>query len=92
MRHAKDQNLSQRLGCHREPDCGNDTIFEACLCQVLRSDNAAARLCNHQPTLQPNLRLVKGAYLEPADVAYPRKADVDAAYGRLVESTLAGGS
>ena len=30
--------------------------------------------------LEPNLRLVKGAYLEPAEVAYPRKADVDAAY------------
>src|SRR5581483_8711350 len=26
--------------------------------------------------LAPNLRLVKGAYLEPAHVAYPRKADV----------------
>ena len=33
--------------------------------------------------LQPNLRLVKGAYLEPADVAIPRKADVDEAYRRL---------
>ena len=30
--------------------------------------------------LEPNLRLVKGAYLEPPEVAYPRKADVDAAY------------
>ena len=29
--------------------------------------------------LLPNLRLVKGAYLEPADIAYPNKADVDAA-------------
>ena len=42
--------------------------------------------------LQPNLRLVKGAYLEPPEVAYPRKADVDAAYARLVESALAGGA
>ena len=42
--------------------------------------------------LQPNLRLVKGAYLEPHDVAYPRKADVDAAYSRLIEATLAGGA
>jgi proline dehydrogenase len=41
--------------------------------------------------LQPNLRLVKGAYLEPPDVAYPRKADVDEAYKRLIEATLAGG-
>ena len=41
--------------------------------------------------LQPNLRLVKGAYLEPHEVAYPRKADVDAAYSRLIEATLAEG-
>jgi proline dehydrogenase len=41
--------------------------------------------------LQPNLRLVKGAYLEPAAVAYPQKADVDAAYLRLLERMLRGG-
>jgi proline dehydrogenase len=40
--------------------------------------------------LQPNLRLVKGAYLEPEDVAYPRKEDVDAAYQRLLERMLSG--
>jgi proline dehydrogenase len=38
--------------------------------------------------LGPNLRLVKGAYLEPPDLAYPEKADVDAAYGRLLERML----
>jgi len=42
--------------------------------------------------LQPNLRIVKGAYLEPADVAYPRKTDVDAAYARLVESLFSAGA
>jgi proline dehydrogenase len=41
--------------------------------------------------LEPNLRLVKGAYLEPADVAYPQKSDVDAMYGRLMERMLSGG-
>ncbi len=41
--------------------------------------------------LQPNLRLVKGAYLEAADIAYPKKSDVDAAYIRLLERMLAGG-
>jgi proline dehydrogenase len=40
--------------------------------------------------LAPNLRLVKGAYLEPPTVAYARKADVDIAYGRLLERMLAG--
>jgi proline dehydrogenase len=41
--------------------------------------------------LQPNLRLVKGAYLEPPQVAYPRKADVDGAYVRLLETMLRAG-
>jgi proline dehydrogenase len=38
--------------------------------------------------LAPNLRLVKGAYLEAPAVAYPRKSDVDAAYIRLLERML----
>jgi proline dehydrogenase len=41
--------------------------------------------------LAPNLRLVKGAYLEPERVAYPRKADVDAVYARLLERMLQAG-
>ena len=41
--------------------------------------------------LQPNLRLVKGAYLEPPDLAYPKKSDVDAAYVRMLETMLRGG-
>jgi proline dehydrogenase len=40
--------------------------------------------------LSPNLRLVKGAYLEPTEVAYPHKAEVDAAYARLLERMLDG--
>jgi proline dehydrogenase len=38
--------------------------------------------------LEPNLRLVKGAYLEPPSIAYARKADVDAVYARLMERML----
>ncbi len=38
--------------------------------------------------LEPNVRVCKGAYLEPADVAYPEKEDVDAAYVRLLELAL----
>jgi proline dehydrogenase len=40
--------------------------------------------------LAPNLRLVKGAYLEPPEIAYPHKRDVDAAYVRLLETSLGG--
>ena len=36
-----------------------------------------------------DVRLVKGAYLEPAHVAYPDKDDVDAAYLRMLERCLA---
>ncbi len=38
--------------------------------------------------LTPNLRFVKGAYLEPEAVAHPKKKDVDASYARLVERSL----
>lgn len=38
--------------------------------------------------LGPNLRLCKGAYLESADVSYPDKADVDAAFVRMMERGL----
>lgn len=34
------------------------------------------------------IRLCKGAYAEPPSLAYPRKADVDAAYARLSERLL----
>ena len=42
--------------------------------------------------LAPNLRFVKGAYLEPSSVAFPEKSDVDAAYARLIERSLSAGS
>jgi proline dehydrogenase len=46
--------------------------------------------------LAPAIRLVKGAYAEPADVAFPRKRDVDAAYlalgERLLEAAARGGA
>lgn len=38
--------------------------------------------------LQPNLRIVKGAYLEPPELAYPRKRDVDQQYLHLAETAL----
>jgi proline dehydrogenase len=42
--------------------------------------------------LRPNLRIVKGAYLEPASIAYPEKSDVDGAYAKLVQRGLRGGA
>ncbi|MDL2344758.1 proline dehydrogenase family protein [Deinococcus sp. MIMF12] len=42
--------------------------------------------------LRPNLRIVKGAYLEPESVAMPDKADVDASYRRLVYAHMRAGN
>ena len=53
---------------------------------LYRSENDLAALL----PLEPNVRLVKGAYLEPPDVAYPEKSDVDAAYVRMMETALTG--
>ncbi len=36
----------------------------------------------------PNVRIVKGAYLEPASIAFSRKSDVDENYLRLLETAL----
>ncbi|MET0937623.1 MAG: proline dehydrogenase family protein [Gaiellaceae bacterium] len=38
--------------------------------------------------IAPNVRVCKGAYLEPPEIAYPDKEDVDAAYVRLLELAL----
>jgi proline dehydrogenase len=40
--------------------------------------------------LAPAIRLVKGAYNEPPEIAFPRKRDVDAAYVTLAGSLLEG--
>jgi proline dehydrogenase len=42
--------------------------------------------------LGARVRLVKGAYREPATVAYPSKADVDAAYAKLMKRLLLDGT
>ncbi|XEC94160.1 proline dehydrogenase family protein [Paenibacillus tarimensis] len=41
--------------------------------------------------LAPNYRLVKGAYNEPPEVAFPKKADVDRNFTRLIEAQLRNG-
>ncbi|MBA2291310.1 MAG: proline dehydrogenase family protein [Gemmatimonadales bacterium] len=46
----------------------------------------------HLITLGARVRLCKGAYLEPASVAYPDKKDVDAHYIRLMERLLTDGN
>jgi proline dehydrogenase len=53
-----------------------------------RSEADAARM----NALGARVRLVKGAYKEPKDVAYQMKAEVDAAFVRIMQLLLAGGS
>ena len=38
--------------------------------------------------LKPSIRLVKGAYKEPASIAFPKKSDVDENYFKLAEEML----
>jgi proline dehydrogenase len=49
----------------------------------------SARDLDDMAGTKPNVRFVKGAYLEPPDRAYQRKADVDENYVALVERALA---
>jgi proline dehydrogenase len=65
---------------------GHENVGAVLQAYLYRSEDDLAVLL----PLAPNLRLVKGAYLEPADVAYPEKRDVDAAYVRLMETSLTG--
>jgi proline dehydrogenase len=67
-------------------EMGHENVGAVLQSYLFRTENDLAGL---QP-LAPNLRLVKGAYLEPPEIAYPRKSDVDAAYVRLLETSLGG--
>jgi proline dehydrogenase len=60
-------------------------VLQSCL---PRSEADAARM----NALGARVRLVKGAYKEPRDVAYQSKADVDAAFVRIMRLLLAGGT
>ncbi len=64
---------------------GHQNVGAVLQSYLFRSEEDLAELL----PLAPNLRLVKGAYLEPPEVAYPHKRDVDAAYVRLLETSLA---
>ena len=67
-------------------ESGHENVGTVLQSYLLRTEGDLAALL----ALAPNLRLVKGAYLEPEEIAYPRKSDVDAAYVRLMETSLGG--
>lgn len=53
-----------------------------------RSQSDLQRLASLNPPLNPKIRLVKGAYREPASVAFQKKSEVDANYRRLLDQML----
>lgn len=67
---------------------GQDSVGTVLQTYLYRTPDDLERLL----PLRPNLRIVKGAYLEPAEIAYPDKADVDRAYVEVVQQGLRGGA
>jgi proline dehydrogenase len=69
-------------------DAGHDAVGTVLQSYLYRTLDDLERLLPRSP----NLRIVKGAYLEPESIAYPDKADVDRKYVELVERGLLGGA
>ena len=67
-------------------ESGHENVGAVLQSYLFRSEDDLAALL----PLAPNLRIVKGAYHEPAEIAYPKKSDVDAAYVSLMEASLGG--
>lgn len=67
---------------------GNEHVGTVLQAYLHRSEKDRAGLDD----LRPNLRMVKGAYLEPASVALQSKPEIDAAYRRLVYAHLKAGN
>jgi proline dehydrogenase len=69
-------------------DAGHDGVGMVLQAYLYRTMGDLERLL---PRL-PNLRIVKGAYLEPETIAFPHKPDVDRNYVELVQRGLRGGA
>jgi len=67
---------------------GHNSVGTVLQTYLYRTPNDLERLL----PLGPNLRIVKGAYLEPAEIAFPEKRDVNRAYLEVVEQGLRGGA
>ena len=73
-------------GLHREPGHGNKvgTVIQSYL---YRSEKDVDDLLSERI----RIRLCKGAYKEPPDIAFPKKADVDANYLKLARTLMKSG-
>ena len=65
----------------------HDNVGLALQAYLFRTESDLRRLA----PLHPKIRLVKGAYLEPPDVAFPEKRDVDENYRKLMRILFADG-
>jgi proline dehydrogenase len=72
------------LGEMRALGHGPETVGTVIQSYLYRSEEDARRLLSQRT----KIRLVKGAYKEPAEVAFPRKKDVDVNYDRLTALML----
>lgn len=99
-RHADTHNSSLRIDMEesthvertlriyrRLREAGHDNVGTVLQAYLFRTDQDLIDLL----PLNPNLRLVKGAYLEPDTIAFAKKSDVDANYLRLAERMFTGG-
>jgi proline dehydrogenase len=68
-------------------EAGHDNVGTVLQSYLYRTPDDLANLL----PLTPNLRIVKGAYLEPPEIAYQQKADVDRTYIELAERMLLNG-
>lgn len=75
-----DRTLKVARDMHAEFGCVR-VVIQAYL---RRSESDIDALCNDRLPV----RLCKGAYKEPASVAFPKKSDVDANYGKLAKTLL----
>ena len=69
-------------------DAGHESVGTVLQSYLFRTADDLERLLPRAP----NLRIVKGAYLEPESIAYPEKRDVDRAYLELVQRGLRDGA
>jgi proline dehydrogenase len=69
-------------------DAGYESVGTVLQSYLYRTADDLERLLPRHP----NLRIVKGAYLEPEAIAFPEKSDVDRAYLELVKRGLRGGA
>jgi len=79
-----EQTIETVVKIHRDYPNNIGTVLQSCL---RRSDDDIQELIEEKVSV----RLVKGAYLEPEDIAFQEKEDVDLHYMRLIERLVHSG-